>query len=68
MQNKYKVALGSGALAVSAASFAQTSGAVDVSSITAALAQVTAAASTIGIAMLAMMAGVKMYKWLKSAL
>lgn len=55
-------------LALSAgASFAQSTG-VDVSSVTSVLTEAATAAGTIGLAYLAMVAGVKLYKWIKSSM
>jgi hypothetical protein len=52
---------------VSGAAFAQSSGSIDVSSVTAVIAQVVTAAATIGAAVLAMHFGIKAYKWIRSA-
>ncbi|RUL79068.1 hypothetical protein EKH80_02860 [Dyella choica] len=53
---------------VSSAAFAQGTGGVDVSSVTAALTAAAAAIATIGVAWLAMTVGARVYKWVKSAI
>lgn len=50
------------------AAFAQSSGGVDTSSITAQLTAAAAAGAVIGLAYLAMTAGIKLYKWVRSAM
>ena len=57
------------ALAVSpVAAFAQGSGGVDTSSVTAQLTAAATAGGVIGLAYLAMVAGIKLYKWVRSAM
>jgi hypothetical protein len=68
---KFKLSRVQGVLVAVAASpvvaFAQTSG-VDTSSVTAQLTAAATAGGVIGLAYLAMVAGIKLYKWVRSAM
>lgn len=63
---RYAAAAVVGAGSVAGGAMAQTTG-VDVSSITTVITAAGVAAATIGLAILAMHYGIKMYKWIRGA-
>jgi hypothetical protein len=68
MNLKVKVGAGVGALALAGATMAQgTGGSIDVSSITTLCTEAAAAVATIGLAVLAVHYGAKVYRWIRSA-
>lgn len=64
---RYAGAALAGSAVVAGSAMAQTGGSVDVSSITAVITEAGTAAATIGLAVLAMHYGIKLYKWIRGA-
>lgn len=62
---KYAAAVLGGTAAVAGSAFAQTG--VDVSSVTSSITDAATAGATIGLAILVMHYGIKLYKWVRQA-
>lgn len=67
MKNVLKLGAGLGAMTVAGVSMAQDTSAIDVSTITTLITAAGVAVATIGVAVLAVHYGAKVYKWIRSA-